>query len=87
MENPAAQTVGQLGLIDGRGELLRCEEVLRLNRARLAIVTLSDVESNRMGVQLWRDMAIDRAGCIVLKAAINLPVVSGRWSPPMRACV
>src|ERR1700683_4345262 len=34
------QAVGQVGLIDGRGKLLRGEEALRLNCARLAIVAL-----------------------------------------------
>ena len=46
-----------------------CEakEALRLDGARLAIVALGDVENDRVCVQLWRDIAIDRAGCIVLK--------------------
>ena len=62
-----AQSVGQLGLIDGRGKLLRGEEALRLDGARLAVVALGDVENDRVGMQLWRDIAIDRAGRIVLK--------------------
>src|SRR6202167_496468 len=41
-----AEPVGQLGLIDGRGKLLRGEEALRLNRARLAIVALGDIEND-----------------------------------------
>ena len=45
-----AQFVGQLGLIDGRGELLRGEQALRLNRARLAIVSLGNVENDGVGV-------------------------------------
>ena len=60
-------------MIDGRGELLRCEEALRLNRARLAIVTLSDVENDCVCVELWRDITIDRAGCIVLKLGGDKP--------------
>src|SRR5208337_4951001 len=62
-----AQFVGQLGLIDGRGELLRGEEAVRLNGAGLAVVALRDIENDSGSVQLWRDLAIDRAGCIVLK--------------------
>ena len=73
-----AQFVGQLRLIDGCGELLRGEEALRLDGTRLAVVPLSNVENDRVGVQLWRDIAINRTGgsCSNL-AAINLPVVSG----------
>ena len=46
-----------------------CEakRALRLNRARLAIVALGNIENNRVCVQLWRDIAIDRASCVVLK--------------------
>src|SRR5580692_938539 len=62
-----AQTVGQLGLIDGRGELLRGEETLRLDGPRLAVVALSNVENHYVCVELRRDIAIDGAGCIVLK--------------------
>ena len=62
-----AQSVSQLGLIDGRGKLLRGEEALRLDGARLAVVALGDVENDRVCVQLWRDIAIDGAGGIVLK--------------------
>ena len=54
-------------MIDGSGELLRSEEALRLNRARLAIVALGDVENNRVGMQLRRNIAIDRARGIVLE--------------------
>ena len=59
--------VGQLGLIDGRGKLLRGEEALRLDGARLAVVALGDVENDGVGVQLRRDIAIDRAGGIMLE--------------------
>jgi hypothetical protein len=47
--------------------LLRGEEALRLNRARLAIVALGNVENYRVCVQLWRNVAIDRAGRIMFK--------------------
>jgi hypothetical protein len=62
-----AQFVGEFGLINGGGELLRGEEALRLDDARLAVVALGDIENNRMRVQLGRDIAVDWAGCIVLK--------------------
>ena len=62
-----AQPVRQLGLIDCRGKLLRCEQALRLDGARLAGVPFSDIENDRVGVELWRDIAIDRAGGVVLK--------------------
>ena len=68
-----AQSVGQLGLIDGRGELLRGEEALRLDGARLAVVALGNVENDCVCVQLWRDIAIDGAGCIVLKLGGDKP--------------
>src|SRR5580698_102235 len=41
-----AQTVGQLGLVNGRRELLRGEETLRLDGARLAVVALRNVENH-----------------------------------------
>src|ERR1019366_7714778 len=62
-----AEFVGKFRLIDGRGELLRGEETLRLNRTRLAVVALGYVENDGVGVQLWRNIAIDRAGGIVFK--------------------
>ena len=40
---------------------------MRLNCAWLAVVTFGNVENDRVRVQLWRDIAIDRAGGIVLK--------------------
>ena len=33
----------------------------------MAIVALRDIENDRVSMQLWRDIAIDRTGCIVLK--------------------
>src|SRR5580704_3109199 len=62
-----SEAVSQLGLIDRRGKLLGGEEALRLNCARLAIVALRDIENDRVCMQLWRDIAIDRAGGIVLE--------------------
>src|SRR5580704_13875037 len=62
-----SEAVSQLGLIDRRGKLLGGEEALRLNCARLAIVALRDIENDRACMQLWRDIAIDRAGGIVLE--------------------
>src|SRR5216684_7604805 len=40
------QFVGQLGLIDGCGKLLRSKEALRLNGPRLAVVPLGHVENH-----------------------------------------
>src|SRR5580698_4899639 len=62
-----SEAVSQLGLIDRRGKLLGGEEALRLDCARLAIVALRDVENDRVSMQLWRDIPIDRTGGIVLK--------------------
>src|SRR4029077_6065377 len=62
-----SEVVSQLGLIDRRGKLLGGEEALRLNCARLAIVALRDIENDRVSMQLWRDIAIDGAGGIVLE--------------------
>src|ERR1700679_3612653 len=61
------EAVSQLGLIDRRGKLLGGEEALRLDCARLAIVALRDIENDRVSMQLWRDISIDRTGFIVLK--------------------
>jgi hypothetical protein len=47
--------------------LLGGEEALRLDCARLAIVALRDIENDRVSMQLWRDIPIDRTGCIVLE--------------------
>ena len=62
-----SEAVSQLGLIDRRGKLLGGEEALRLDCARLAIVALRDIENDRVGMQLWRDISIDWTGCIVLE--------------------
>src|ERR1700689_4892853 len=62
-----SEAVSQLGLIDHRGKLLGGKKALGLDRARLAIVALRDIENDRVCVQLWRDIAIDGTGCIVLK--------------------
>ena len=40
---------------------------MRLDGARLAVVALRDIENYRVSMQLWRDIPIDRTGCIVLK--------------------
>src|SRR5579859_2463146 len=63
----SAHSVGQFGLIDGRGKLLRGKKAVRLNRPWLAVAPFGDVENHHVRVQLWRDIAIDRAGGIVLK--------------------
>ena len=47
--------------------MLRGEEALWLDGARLAVVALGNVKNDRVCVQLWRDIAIDRAGGVVLK--------------------
>src|SRR5437762_12813412 len=59
------QSVSQFGLIDGGGELLGCEEALRLNGARLAIFTFGDIEDDRMSMQLWGDIPVRRASCVM----------------------
>src|SRR5580704_16109669 len=68
-----SEAVSQLGLIDGRGKLLRCKKALRLDGTRLAVVALRDVENDRVCVQLGRDIAIDRAGRIVFKLGGDKP--------------
>src|SRR5580698_9928304 len=67
------QFVGQLGLIDSRGKLLRGEEALRLDCARLAIVALREIKNDRVSMQLWRDIPIDRTGCVVLTLGGDKP--------------
>ena len=66
-----AKPVGQLGLIDGGGELLRREETLRLNGARLAVVALGHIEDDGVGVKLRRNVTIDRAGGVMLELRRN----------------
>ena len=66
-----AKAVSQFRLIYGGGELLRGEEALRLNGAGLAVVAFGHVEDDGMGMELRRDIAIDRAGRVVLKLGGN----------------
>src|SRR5258708_33208888 len=73
-----AEAVRQLGLVDGRGKLLGGEEALRLDCARLSIVALRVIENDRVSMQLWRDIAIHRAGRIVLKLGGDKPARSLR---------
>jgi hypothetical protein len=47
---------------------------------------VGNVENDRVGVQLWRDIAGPAVSCSTL-AAINLSVVSGGQLPPMCADV
>jgi hypothetical protein len=54
-------------LIDGRRKLLRLKEPSFLQRTRFSIGPLGHVEDDNMCMELWRHIAIDRAGCIVLK--------------------
>jgi hypothetical protein len=59
--------------------LLRGEEALRLNCPRLAIGSLSDVENDRVRVQLRRNVAIDWAGGIVLELRDDKPACGLGW--------
>ena len=54
-------------MIDGRGKLLRGKKNLWLDRARLAILSFRYVEDDRMSVKLRRDVAVNRAGGVVLE--------------------
>src|ERR1700722_15772262 len=74
-----SEAVRQLGLIDRRGKLLGGEEALRLDCARLAIVALHDIENDRVSMQLWRDIPIDRAGRVVLKLSGNKLACGFGW--------
>ena len=72
-----AESVDQFGLIDGGGELLGSEKALRLDGAWLAIVALSHIEDDGVRMELRRDVAIHRAGGIVLElGGDELAVVS-----------
>src|ERR1700733_3140744 len=66
-----SEPVGQLRLINGCGELLRCKEALRLNRSRLAILALGYIEDDSVGMKLRRNVTIDRAGSIMLEFGSN----------------
>ena len=61
------QSVGQFGLIDGGRELLRSEKALRLDRPRLTILALGQIEDDRMGMELWRNIPIHWTSRIVLE--------------------
>src|SRR5260370_14690131 len=61
-----ADPVSQLGLIDSRSKLLRGEKALWLDGAGLPVVALGHVENACMRMQLRRDIAINRAGRIML---------------------
>ena len=54
-------------MVNGGSELLRCEQALWLDGARLAILALGEIEDNRVGVKLGRNITIDWAGGVVLK--------------------
>ena len=62
-----AEPVGQLRLIDGRGKLLRGEEALRLQGARLAVVAFGHIEDDGVRMKLRRNIAVDGPGGVVLK--------------------
>ena len=61
------QAVSEFGLIDGGRELLRSEKALRLDRPRLTILALGQIENDRMGMELWRNIPIHWTSCIVLE--------------------
>ena len=61
------QSVRQFGLIDDSGKLLRSEKALWLDRPWLTILALGQIENDRMGMQLWRNIPIHWTSCIVLK--------------------
>jgi hypothetical protein len=61
------QAVREFGLIDGGRELLRSEKALRLDRPRLTILALGQIENDGMGMQLWRNIPIHWTSCIMLE--------------------
>ena len=61
------QSVHEFRLIDGGGKLLRSEKALRLDRPRLTILALGQIENDRMGMELWRNIPIHWASCIVFE--------------------
>ena len=58
-------------MIYGASELLRIEEALGLDGARLTILTLGQIEDDRMSMELWSDIPIHRAGRIVFEFGGN----------------
>jgi hypothetical protein len=79
------QPVGQLRLVDGRGELLRGEETLRLQGAVLAVVTLGDIKDDGVSVELWSGVAVHGPGGIVLELGGNELCSGLRWMVPANA--
>ena len=61
------KTIRQFGLVDGRSEMLRGKEALRLQCAVLAILSLGDIEDHSVRVELWSGVAVYRTGGVVLK--------------------
>ena len=55
------QARGEFRAVDGRRVLLRPVQLLRLERARLAVAPLRHVEEHDVGVQLRRGVPVDRA--------------------------
>src|ERR1700739_2565197 len=76
------QAVSEFGLIDGGRELLRSEKALRLDRPRLTILVFGQIENDRMGMELWRNIPIHWTSCIVLKfGGDEFPGSLGRMVP------
>src|ERR1700722_1165317 len=65
------QTYCKFRPIDGRPILLRFVQFPRLQRSRVTIRSLRDVEEHDMRMKLRRCIAIHRAGAVVLKLGRN----------------
>ena len=66
-----AQPVGQLRLINGRGELLRSEETLRLQGAVFPRLALRDIEDDGVGMELRSGVAVHGPGGVMLEFGGN----------------
>src|SRR5579883_36045 len=62
-----AESIHQFRLVDGRGELLRSKQALRLDGSGLAICPLGYIEEDGVRMELGRNIAIDRTRGVVLE--------------------
>ena len=61
------EPVAEFGLVNGRRVLLALVELLGLNRTRLAVLGLGEIEENHVGVKLRCRVSVNGAGAVVLE--------------------
>src|ERR1700678_1477428 len=64
----AMQPHGKLRTVYAGRILLRLEEAALLKSAGLAVLAFGHIEDDSMSVELWRSIALDRAGGVMLES-------------------